>query len=436
MPRRGFNFYLLLVVVGLTLLVLAAVAVVLTRVIGPATQRLREQSAVAAGSTAAPPLTLSDLGVWHGMDRVTILVLGIDQRPGEDPNTTRTDTMILVTVDPRTKTAGLLSIPRDLYVPLPNRGQGRINTAHIYGGPEYAMRTVELNLGLPVQHYVRMNFEAVVTLIDLVGGIEVDNPQDIDDPFYPDANYGYEPFKLSAGVHKLDGHTALKYARTRHGDSDFFRIRRQQQVIFALRSKFLGSDAVTKLLPNAPAILQALHDAVATDLSNAELVQLALLARDIPEDHIARLAIDEQAVQPWTTPSGGSVVIPVRERLQELRDVLLNPLASADDAGRVSVGAIGSIGSIGIYNGTETRGLAAAARTALEQRGYRVTQIGDVAEATPHSRLLLRGNKRAFAEQLARDLGISGIAIIAAPNAPGDADVVLVLGADYSAAAP
>ena len=101
-----------------------------------------------------------------------------------------------------------------------------------------------------------------------------------------------------------------------------------------------------------------------------------------------------------------------------------------------AIGSIGSIGSIGIYNGTETRGLAAAARTALEQRGYRVTQIGDVAEATPHSRLLLRGNKRAFAEQLARDLGISGIAIIAAPNAPGDADVVLVLGADYSAAAP
>lgn len=425
-PRGRINIYLLAAVAGLALLVLAAVVVVLARVAAPAAQRLREQATVVAG-TAAPPLSLPELGGWRGVDRVTILVLGIDQRLGEDPGSTRTDTMILFTVDPKNKTAGMLGIPRDLYVPLPDRGQGRINTAHVYGGPQYAMRTVELNLGLPVHHYVRVNFDAVVTLIDLVGGIVIDNPSDIDDQLYPDENYGYAPFKLAAGVHTLDGRTALKYARTRHGDSDFYRIRRQQQVILALREKFLSSDAMTKLLPNAPAILQALRDAVVTDLSDAELVQLALLVRDIPADRIARLAIDEKSVQPWTTPSGGSVVIPVRDRLRELREELLNPVASAGED---------AAGTVAVYNGTQTGGLAAAARTALEQRGYRVTAIGDAAESTAHTHVLLRGGKRALAEQLARDVGLTGVAVVVSPGAPGDADVVLILGEDYVPNAP
>lgn len=425
-PRGRINLYLLAAVAGLALLVLAAVAVVLARVAAPAAQRLREQTTAVAG-TAAPPISLSDLGGWRGVERVTILVLGIDQRPGEDPGSTRTDTMILFTVDPKNKTAGMLGIPRDLYVPLPDRGQGRINTAHVYGGPQYAMRAVELNLGLPVHHYVRINFDAVVTLIDLVGGIVIDNPSDIDDQLYPDENYGYAPFKLAAGVHTLDGRTALKYARTRHGDSDFYRIRRQQQVILALREKFLSSDAMTKLLPNAPGILQALRDAVVTDLSDAELVQLALLVRDIPTDRIARLAIDEKSVQPWTTPSGGSVVIPVRERLRELREQLLNPVASAGED---------AAGTVAVYNGTQTGGLAAAARTALEQRGYRVTAIGDAVESTANTRVLLRGTKRALAEQLARDVGLTGVAVVVSPSAPGDADVVLILGEDYVPNAP
>lgn len=417
--RRGSTFYLLLAIVGLALVVLAAVVVVLARVAGPATQRLAER-ATSVAATSPPPFTLADLGRWRGEERVTILLLGIDQRPGEDPGAARTDTMILFTVDPKKETAGMLSIPRDLYVPLPDRGQGRINTAHVYGGPTYAMRTVELNLGLPVQHYVRVNFDAVITLIDLVGGVEVDNPTDIDDAFFPDADYGFEPFKLSAGVHTLDGRTALKYARTRHGDSDFYRIRRQQQVIMALREKFLSSDAAVKLLPNAPAILQALRDSITTDLTDIQLVQLALLARDIPSENIVRLAIDEKAVQPWTTPSGGSVVIPVRERLRELREQLLNPTAGGVSAG-----------SVAIYNGTQTRGLAAAARTALEQRGYRVVAIGDAPQSSARTTVLLRGSQRALAERLVRDLGIAGVAVVTSPNAIGDADVVLILGDDY-----
>ena len=127
------------------------------------------------------------------------------------------------------------------------------------------------------------------------------------------------------------------------------------------------------MLPNAPAILQTLSESVATDLSNIELVQLVMLAKDIPKDNIARLAIDETAVQPWTTPQGGSVVIPIRDRLRELRDALLNPIAAA---------ATPETGSVAIQNGTQTRGLAARAQTVLESKGYTVAGIGDAAEAS------------------------------------------------------
>ena len=200
----------------------------------------RPAASAPAGATPSPAgsLSLSQLSAWRGTDRINVLVLGIDQRPKEDPNVARSDTMILLTLDPVAKTAGMLSIPRDLYVPLPNRNtQDRINVAHALGGPKYAMQTVEYNFGVPVQYYVRFNFNAVIKIVDLLGGIDVYNEEDINDLSYPDFFFGYDPFNLKAAWQHLDGAMALKYARTRHGSSDFFRMRRQQQVVFALRAK-------------------------------------------------------------------------------------------------------------------------------------------------------------------------------------------------------
>jgi LCP family protein required for cell wall assembly len=374
--------------------------------------------------TPPPPLSVADIGRWRGSERVTVLLLGIDQRPNEDPATARTDTMMLLTVDPAANTAGMLSIPRDLYVPLPDRGQDRINAAHVYGGADYAKRSVEYNLGIPVQHYARVNFTALTTIIDLVGGVDIYNERDIDDPLYPDNNYGYEPFKLAAGPHTLDGKTALKYARTRHGDSDFYRIRRQQQVIMALREKFFGSDAVNKVLPNAPVILHTLNESIETDLSSIEIVQLVLLGKDIQKERIARLAIDESAVQPWTTPQGGSVVVPVRERLRELREQFLNPSAA---------GATPETGALEIQNGTQTRGLAARAQALLERKGFRVAGIGDAREATTRTIVYDKTGKRKLAEQVARELGVANVVVVTAIDTSSAVDVVVIVGDDFAA---
>ena len=169
-----------------------------------------------------PILSTDALKPWAGRERVTILLLGIDQRCDEN-GPTHTDSMMLLTIDPVGLSAAVLSLPRDLWVDIPDVGVDRINQAFYYGelyelpggGPELAMETVESLIGVPVQYYVAVNFDAFIEVVDLIGGIKVDVAEKIDDSAYPDRCYGYEPFHIEAGSQHLDGDTALKYARTR-----------------------------------------------------------------------------------------------------------------------------------------------------------------------------------------------------------------------------
>ncbi len=132
---------------------------------------------------------------WNGKERVNILVLGVDQRPGES-GPWRTDTMMVLSVDPESKSAGILSIPRDLWVEIPGYGSDRINTAYVYGdlnkvpggGPALAKKTVQYNLGEPIHYYLRVNFAAFQQVIDLIGGVDIYVEHEIDDPLYPDMN--------------------------------------------------------------------------------------------------------------------------------------------------------------------------------------------------------------------------------------------------------
>jgi LCP family protein required for cell wall assembly len=131
-------------------------------------------------------------------ERVNILLLGTDKRLAEQ-GPSRTDTMIVVTVDPENKTAGMLSIPRDLWVPIPGHSENRINVAHFLGerdnypggGPALAKKTVQYTLGIPIHYYIRVNFEGFEKLIDAIGGIVIDVKTPIHDEKYPDNNYGY-----------------------------------------------------------------------------------------------------------------------------------------------------------------------------------------------------------------------------------------------------
>jgi polyisoprenyl-teichoic acid--peptidoglycan teichoic acid transferase len=249
-------------------------------------------------------------------DRINILVMGIDRRTGE-PYISRTDSMMILSIDPATNRAAMLSIPRDLYVTIPNYGQNRINTAFLYGaqngrspadGAQLAMQTVSYNLGLPIHHYLTVDFSTFVTAIDTLGGIQVDVPYTIYDSLYPDMNYGYDPFYITAGTHQLDGETALKYARTRHSDSDFHRAARQQQIVMAVRERILAQ-GLQGLIQQGPFLFQQIEDGIRTDMSLSQILALASAASQVPSENIESMVIDSNYVTPYTTPGGASVLI-------------------------------------------------------------------------------------------------------------------------------
>lgn len=260
---------------------------------------------------------------WDGQSRFTMIAVGLDRRPNETGLGYRTDTMMLVSINPQTQSVGVLSIPRDLYVQVPGYSRlQRINAPMVLGesrregyGPTLMMQTVQLNLGIRVHDYVAVDFQTFIDVVDAIGGIEVTIDYNIRDPRYPDMNYGYDPFYLDAGTHQLMGYDALRFARTRHGDSDIRRAERQQQALYAIRDKILSAEMVPQLIAQAPGLYQSLQDNFYTGLSFEQLLQLALYVKDIPLENITMDVIDFSYLQSYTTEDGWSVLIPNRARL-------------------------------------------------------------------------------------------------------------------------
>src|SRR5206468_1389531 len=184
---------------------------------------------------------------WTGTDRINILLLGIDKRDDEPIAGTRSDTIMLASIDPLTKSAALVSFPRDLWVTIPGctssagceGGRQRINVAHAVGGPDLTRQTITSDFGVPIDFYARVDFRGFEQLIDAVGGVVVDVDWPVKDDEYPTADYGYQRIYFGPGPQLMDGTTALEYARSRHGMSDFARAARQQKVIVSLRNRAL-----------------------------------------------------------------------------------------------------------------------------------------------------------------------------------------------------
>jgi len=323
---------------------------------------------------APPAETNSDLPqapVWQRTERVNLLLLGADKRP--DETVYRTDTLIVVTLDPATKTAGMLSIPRDLWVPIPGYGESRINQAFVLGevkkypggGPALAMRTVQEFLGVPIHGYILVDFDGFRKLIDQIGGIDVQVDKPIDDTQYPTDDYGYQEVHIPAGLVHMDGDLALKYARVRHGSSDIDRGRRQQQVLMAARDKALRLN----LLPKLPSLMATVMSAVQTDLQPGEILALAKLANQVDAENIHTAVIDYTMVMETKTPSGGDVLLPNREKIRALVDAMFS--SGNNNHKRVP----GESAQIEVLNGAGVPGLAAQMAALLKEQGFEVVAI-------------------------------------------------------------
>jgi LCP family protein required for cell wall assembly len=400
---------------------------------------------------APPPPDVELPPTWDGASRVTVLLLGLDTADGSADRSgpARSDTMMLLTIDPQTKTAGMLSIPRDLWVNIPGFGYGRINTAYMNGeasklpggGPALAMKTVEQVIGVPVQYYAQIEFWAFTKLIDDLGKINVFVEKKITiDPVGP----GADDIMLSAGYHWLGGVEALAYARQRHTDGgDVDRANRQQQVILAIRDRALDPANFTTLVANSTQIYSHIQEGVNTNLTPDQIMSLAMLAKDIPLESIKRGVINYDMVTLQNVTVKGetqNVFKPIPDKIRELRDQIfsiggtMTPLATGTDALDL---ARQEAPTIAVYNGTYTQGLAASTSDYLKSLGLNVV-IADSATTFPGATIVIDHRGRPYTLKYFQELfRLNGAIQIQSKFDPSAAaDIEIILGPDWAASNP
>jgi len=392
--------------------------------------------------TAATPMPTLSSGPapdpWDGASRVTMLVMGLDYRDWEAGlGPPRTDTMILLTVDPLTKTAGMLNVPRDLWVSIPGFEYGKINTAYPLGiafdipggGPALAMQTIESLLGVPIDYYAIIDFSAFEKFIDELGGVNVSVPAEIKvDPI----GKGNTVF-LEAKDYLLDGPTALAYARARYTDGgDFDRAQRQQQVILAIKDRIVELGPA-EIASRAPALYNELAAGIHTNLSLDDAVRLGWLALDIPMSSIQRGAIaPPKAVLGPFQP--GDFYIPVPDQIHLLRDQIFASSSMASpvlNTGDAQANMKAEAASIVLANGTYIGGLASDTQSYLQSQGANVvgTQNSDY---NTYTRIIDYTGKPYTDRYLVDLMKISPYSISLQYDPNSKVDVLVILGDDWA----
>ncbi len=404
--------------------------------------------AASAPTPARPPeITYPQ---WDGGSRVNVLFIGLDYRDwlaNEGPP--RSDTMILFTIDPITKSAGMLSIPRDLWVNIPGFNYGPINTAYALGeanklpggGPGLAMKTVSQFIGVPLQYYAQVDFNTFVAFINTIDGIDVYVEEDLVlDPL----GTGLDHVKVTCcGIRHLDGARALAYARTRKtqgGDVD--RARRQQQVIFAIRDKVLSPEYFPDLFAKAPQLYGMFSAGIHTNMSLEDAIKLAVLARDIPPQRIKSGVIDYSMGILGNVLLNGqnkSILKPIPDKIRVLRDEIFtsggptSPIARGQPAELMkSEGA-----RLRVTNNTYTPQLEARTGNYLLSQGFNVTELGRPTGLANQTVLVLYSPKLYTLRYLISLFGISSSSqIIIKPDPASTVEVEVRLGNDWVSKLP
>jgi LCP family protein required for cell wall assembly len=397
-----------------------------------------------------PPINIpeSDLPpAWDGASRINILIIGLDYRDwvaGE--GAPRSDTMIVLTIDPLSKTAGMLSIPRDMWVNIPGFGYSRINTAYSSGegsrlpggGPELARKTVEQFLGVPIQYYAQVDFYTFVEFIDLIGGIEIYNDEELRlDP----VGQGKDKIKLTCcGMRKLSGERALAYVRFRKDkEGDVARANRQQKVILAIRNKVLSPENFPVLLGKAQQFYEEFSAGIQTNMPFDTALQLGVLARDIPVESIKHGVIDYSMVLLADTVLGGqdaAVMKPLPDKIRELRDQVftsggaVSPLAAQSDL-TAMMQADGA--RVRVLNGSFSGGLEGTTGNFLLAQGVQVTEAGPADGAYDGTVLVLYSPKLYTLKYLQSVFGVtSSTQIWIRPDPTSTVDVEVRIGNDWA----
>ncbi|MFW5888468.1 MAG: LCP family protein [Patescibacteria group bacterium] len=331
--------------------------------------------------------------------RINILLLGIGGKNHSGGELT--DTIMLASIDPEEKKAALVSIPRDLTLPVAGMGRPKINSINAYAEQDGENGGVALSqalsdvLDMPIDYYVKADFQGFINIIDELGGVEVDVKHTLNDYRYPikgkeaDENYDdrYEHLYIEKGKQEMDGELALKYARSRKSmgaeGSDFARAERQQQIIQATKQKFQDTNMVLKpkLISD---ILNELNDHIDTNLKIWEIVKLWEIGKDIKIGDIEREVLDNSPnglLASRINEEGAYILIPRNGDFSEIKYFIKNILSSSKenkgkeekDEKTVEIEDV----KISVRNGTWINGLASRTSIDLEKLGFEVIRVAN-----------------------------------------------------------
>jgi polyisoprenyl-teichoic acid--peptidoglycan teichoic acid transferase len=367
----------------------------------------------------------------NGQETVNFLLIGSDRRPG---GSFRTDTMVIAILRPNEGQVSLISIPRDLWVSIPEWGNQRINTAYQHGvsvgypggGPGLLKDTILYNLGIRIDHTAMVEFDGFRQIVDTLGGVDVPvscpytDWRLIDPSYDPFNENNWHLYTTGPGVVHMDGDLALWYARSRQRSSDFDRGRRQQEVLRALFTQALQAGILTRI----PELYNNLRSTVETDLGLGDILQLALYAPKMTNADIRSYYIRPPYVSSWITESGAYVLLPNEVDLQQMLTEAMSPSTQIVEKQAVV---------IDVMNGTAIEGYETLAATRLNYAGYETHIVPSDRQDYAYSVLIDKTAAQDYSQSdlILNVMGMLPGSVISSPDPNSKSHYLLILGYDY-----
>lgn len=378
-------------------------------------------------------------------DRVNILLMGMGGV--NHPGGLLTDSMMVLSIRPSDKKVAILSIPRDLQVKIPGRGDDKINSAFFAGyndyytkqcnkknattcqelaltaGAKQSVNTVSGILNIPIHYYITADFKGFEKVIDQLGGVDVYVEKAIYDPLFPDdAMKGYAPFRIKAGQHHLDGKTALKYARSRETTSDFDRAARQQRIVSAVKDKAMTAGFLTN--PKKVADVTAtLGNSIKLSFTPSEMKSFIELVSGISMDSAITKVLSNGPDGLLVDYSNGTYFLkPKSGSFMEIQDMVKNIFEPSKTPENPRVE---------ILNGTQTSGLGSImAKEIGLLNNYRIITIGTSKEKSAKTIIYdySKGKKKNSLTELSTKYKAS---VVTKTSPRSDIDFSILIGDDY-----
>lgn len=374
---------------------------------------------------------------------IYFLLTGLDKREWEgDTGPGLTDTIIVAFLDTQKQFAGLISIPRDTWVDLPQYGPYKINQAFSLGeaygypggGPALLMESAGNLLGITIEYYIQVDFDAFIVLVDSVNGVPIDVQKKI--LVDPDPSVAGDMKKLLPGKQVLPGDLALGYVRTRGtSEGDFGRTKRQQQVLIGLQEKIFSYEILPELIPKLPTLYRELFSHVETNLNLSQVVALAWAVRDINPRSLQTKIINQPLVEAGFNARDQYVLFPDIERIQkvwsDMQQLAATPVPEPTREITLDEYLLEENAKVAVLNGTNSPGLAGETADFFIANGFQITEVGNSDNFKDQTLIYDYSGKPHTIQALLNLMGYSKTRLFYRSDPDSTVDIVIELGTDW-----